>query len=178
MARLGIALLALVGCSEANDRRGGAPAPAPPEPVATAPAAAAEPAADDASPAARADVVAVSVDGEPGAYRFAVGVRSSDTGCERYASWWEVLTPEGQLLARRVLRHSHVDEQPFTRTHGPVRIEPTTEVIVRAHMQPGGYGGQAMRGAPATGFAPATELDARFAPALADEPPQPPPCAF
>ena len=61
-----------------------------------------------------ADVTAVSVAGEAGAYTFEVTVRSPDTGCEGYADWWEVVSPDGELLYRRVLLHSHVDEQPFS----------------------------------------------------------------
>ncbi len=50
-----------------------------------------------------ADVKLVSISGSPGAYSFSVTVRSPDTGCDRYADWWEVLTTEGQLIYRRVL---------------------------------------------------------------------------
>jgi hypothetical protein len=64
-------------------------------------------------------VVAVEVTGEPGARAFTVTVRSPDTGCERYADLWEVVSTDGDLRYRRVLAHSHVDEQPFTRSGGP-----------------------------------------------------------
>ena len=68
-----------------------------------------------------ADVVAVVASGESGAYRFAVSVVSPDTGCDRFADYWEVVTPTGALVYRRVLLHSHVDEQPFVRTGGPAK---------------------------------------------------------
>ena len=81
------------------------------------------------------------------------------------------------LVHRRVLAHSHVDEQPFTRSGGPVEIDADRSVIVRAHMSTTGYGGQALRGQVSTGFEPA-DLSADFAAGLKDEPPQPEGCAF
>ncbi len=123
-----------------------------------------------------ADVVSVEATGEPGAYRFAVGIRSPDTGCERYADWWEVVGEDGRLLHRRVLGHSHVAEQPFVRSGGPVAVEPETVVWVRAHMHPTGYGGAAFRGSVRDGFT-AADLPASFAAGLAGEVPRPPDCA-
>jgi hypothetical protein len=99
-----------------------------------------------------ANVLNVEVTGQPNAYRFNVQVASPDTGCDQYADWWEVLSEDGQLLYRRVLLHSHVSEQPFTRSGGPVAIDGDTVVIVRAHMNVGGYGGAALRGSASGGF--------------------------
>jgi hypothetical protein len=127
--------------------------------------------------ALRAEVTAVSTTGSPGAYTFLVTVKSPDTGCERYADWWEVLTPEGTLLYRRILLHSHTTEQPFTRSGGPVPITADTEVIVRAHMNTSGYGTHAFQGTPAGGFSP-TQLEPAFAVELAEQPPLPTSCAF
>ena len=80
-----------------------------------------------------ADVIGVQVSGAPGAYQFNVTIKSPDTGCQQYADWWEVVSEDGRLLYRRVLLHSHVDEQPFTRSGGPVPIQADTVVWVRAH---------------------------------------------
>ena len=123
-----------------------------------------------------ADVVGVRVEGEPEAYTFAVTVRSDETGCDRYADWWEVVSLEGALLYRRILEHSHPGEQPFERTGGPVRARPTDVVVVRAHLAPGGYGA-AMRGSVAGGFASAS-VEIGFASALEGAPPQPTGCQF
>lgn len=124
-----------------------------------------------------ADVVSVQVSGSEGAYQFSVQVSSPDTGCDQYADWWEVLTDRGELVYRRVLLHSHVGEQPFTRSGGPVDIQADSVVWVRAHMNNGGYGGQALKGSVQDGFEPA-ELSPDFAADLADQPPLPEDCAF
>jgi hypothetical protein len=124
-----------------------------------------------------ADVLSVNVTGSPSAYQFSVEIASPDTGCDQYADWWEVVTEDGQLLHRRILLHSHVNEQPFTRSGGPVEINADTVVIVRAHMNNSGYGGMAMKGTVDSGF---TEVDLApdFAASLASEPPQPEGCDF
>jgi hypothetical protein len=126
---------------------------------------------------ANAGIVSIEISGEAGSYTFAVQVASPDTGCDRYADWWEVLTPDGRLLYRRILLHSHVDEQPFTRTGGPVAAGVESPVIVRAHMHPDGYLRSAMQGSATTGFSP-VELTEGFAADLETAPPQPDGCAF
>ncbi len=130
-------------------------------------------------PGVRADVTQVSVSGSDGAYTFSVTLRSDDTGCPQFADWWEVLDEEGNLLYRRVLLHSHVDEQPFTRSGGPVNIDANTTVIVRAHMNTTGYAPQAqlMRGTPTTDFQP-FQPPQNFAANAETLPPLPTNCAF
>jgi hypothetical protein len=130
-----------------------------------------------AEEAALADVVSVVAHAEAGAVTFEVGVESPDTGCERYADWWEVVDSDGHLIYRRILRHSHVDEQPFVRSGGPVDVDEGTTLWVRAHMHPTGYGGKAMMGSVRAGFVSAGP-EPGFAEDLADEPPLPEGCAF
>jgi hypothetical protein len=78
-----------------------------------------------------------------GTWVFEVTVQHEDTGWEHYADRWEVLTPDGQVLATRVLTHPHVDEQPFTRSQSGIAIpEGVTQVRVRAHDLVDGYGGR------------------------------------
>jgi len=124
----------------------------------------------------RADVLRVAAQGRPGAYQLAVTVKSPDRGCDHYADWWEVVSPDGRLLFRRVLMHSHPGEQPFTRPGGPVAISPDETVIVRAHFHPTGYGGAALRGSVAKGFEAWREMPDGFAEALAREGPRPTEC--
>ncbi len=130
------------------------------------------------APSGYADVVSVKTTGTPGDYTFAVTLHSPDTGCEQYADWWEVLDEQGSLLYRRILNHSHPDEQPFTRTGGPVPVESAQKVIVRGHMNTTGYGGQAMSGTVEAGFSADAGIGADFAPDAASLEPQPDGCAF
>jgi len=116
--------------------------------------------------------------GSAQAYTFEVTLRSPDTGCEQYANWWEVVRPDGTLVYRRILAHSHPGEQPFARSGGPVAIAADDEVIVRGHMHPGGYGGAAFRGSAAGGFAVDVSVGASFAADLASAEPQSTGCAF
>jgi hypothetical protein len=126
----------------------------------------------------RADVVAVRAAGSPGAYRFSVTIRSPDRDCTRYASWWEVLDEDGALLYRRILAHSHAQEQPFARAGGPVPVQPEQTVVVRAHLHPDGYGGALFRGSVADGFARWQAAPEGFAPGLATAAPQPQRCLY
>jgi len=127
---------------------------------------------------AQADAIAVEVAGSPGAYEFRVTVRSPDQGCSRYASWWEVLHPDGTLVYRRILNHSHPDEQPFTRAGGPVSVSADETLVVRAHLHPDGYGGQVLRGSVRRGFEPWRDAPADFASGLARAEPQPERCLY
>jgi hypothetical protein len=61
--------------------------------------------------------------------RFDVTVRHADEGWKHYADRFEVLSPAGEVLGTRVLRHPHVDEQPFTRSLGDVRIPDGVEQV-------------------------------------------------
>jgi len=124
-----------------------------------------------------ADVVSVQVSGAENNHQLSVEIRSPDTGCEQYADWWEVITEDGELIYRRILTHSHVSEQPFTRSGGPVLISADTVVIVRAHMHPDGYGGAAFRGSVQGGFEEIL-LDLDFATELERVDPLPQGCAF
>ena len=84
--------------------------------------------------AGEADVVdAKATKGTDGTWRFDVTVRHADTGWDHYANKWEVVGPDGTVLATRVLAHPHVDEQPFTRSKFGVSIpKGVTSVTLRA----------------------------------------------
>ncbi len=124
-----------------------------------------------------ADVTEVSVSGTAGSYQFSVTVHSPDTGCDQYSDWWELIDLDGSLIYRRVLSHSHVGEQPFTRSGGPVKVEAQQTVLVRAHMSTGGYGGSAFSGSVAQGFQ-AARPEPSFAAHVELQPPLPSSCAF
>ena len=137
-----------------------------------------EPADDDTASPIAAHVQAVSTTGDPGDYTFAATLLTSDVDCDQYADWWEVLTPSGELLYRRILQHSHPDEQPFTRDGGPVPVQAGDEVIVRAHMNTAGYGGEAMRGSVSGGFTIDPKIGGDFASAVETQEPLPSDCLY
>jgi hypothetical protein len=122
-------------------------------------------------------VTGVSATGVEEAYSFAVTIRADELGCEQYTDWWEVLSPQGDLLYRRILNHSHVDEQPFTRSGEPVPVFADSEIIVRSHLFPVGFEGQVMSGSVAAGFE-LTTLSNDFSPDLEGMPPLPGDCLF
>ncbi len=120
----------------------------------------------------------VTVSGNENNYQFSVTLSSPDTGCEQYADWWEVIPKDGTtLIYRRVLGHSHVTEQPFTRSGGTVKISTTDIVIIRGHMNNTGYSVNAMKGSVSGGFT-SIILDADFASTLSTLEPLPTGCAF
>lgn len=94
--------------------------------------------------AGEADVLDVNVScNSDSICRFDVTVKHDDEGWKHYANRWEVLSPDGEILATRVLAHPHVNEQPFTRSLAKIRIPgELTEVVVRAHDLIHEYGGK------------------------------------
>jgi hypothetical protein len=88
-----------------------------------------------------ADVIDVKTqcDGE---CTFYVTVAHQDEGWDHYANRWEVLTPDGDVIATRTLAHPHVSEQPFTRSLSHIKIPAgVKKVVVRAHDSVHGDGG-------------------------------------
>ncbi len=96
--------------------------------------------------AGEVDVVNVAVVAAgDGVYRFDVTLSHADEGWKHYADGWEIRDGDGTVLATRVLAHPHVNEQPFTRGLGGVRIRPSLNVVtVAAHDSVHGYGGAEM----------------------------------
>lgn len=93
--------------------------------------------------AGEADVLDVEVSCGNSVCRFDVTVGHDDEGWEHYADKWEVLSPDGAILATRELAHPHENEQPFTRSLVNVKIPgDLSEVIVRAHDSIHEYGGK------------------------------------
>lgn len=93
--------------------------------------------------AGEADVVAATYEqASDGSYTFHVTVRHADTGWDHYADRWEIVAPDGTVLATRVLLHPHETEQPFTRSLPNVEIpDDVPEVTIRAHDSVHGPGG-------------------------------------
>lgn len=91
-----------------------------------------------------ADVLKVEIDkAADGSFAFHVTVRHADSGWDHYANRWEVIGPQGEIIAKRVLWHPHVHEQPFTRSLSGVNIPKTmTWVKLRAHDKLHRFGGR------------------------------------
>ena len=93
-----------------------------------------------------ADVISVEVrkTGEQ-TYRFEVTVKHADQGWDHFADRWEVVAPDGEILASRVLAHPHTTEQPFTRSLSGVRIPiEVHHVTIRAHDSVHAFGGHTL----------------------------------
>lgn len=98
-----------------------------------------------AAPAVAGEADVLHVDyrqASDGSYTFDVTVRHADTGRDHYADRWEIVGPDGTVLATRVLAHPHETEQPFTRSLSGIEIpDDIAEVTVRAHDSVHGHGG-------------------------------------
>ena len=96
--------------------------------------------------AGEADVTQVEVVRTgPRTYRISVSVLHQDEGWKHYADRWEVLAPDGRVLATRTLYHPHVNEQPFTRRLDAVKVPAEIHRIeVRAHCLVHATGGKTM----------------------------------
>ena len=96
--------------------------------------------------AGKADVVDVMAkrDGAD-TWRIDVTVKHADEGWDHFADRWDVVGPEGNIIATRVLAHPHVDEQLFTRSLNKVKIpKGIGKITLRAHDKVHGNGGAEM----------------------------------
>lgn len=74
---------------------------------------------------------------------FSVTLKHADTGWDHYADGWRVVTEDGQVLGERTLYHPHVNEQPFTRSLGDVKIPADVKkVYIEAHDKVHGWAKQ------------------------------------
>ena len=94
--------------------------------------------------AGQADVLKVEVKRTgDNLFYFEVTVVHNDEGWDHYANKWDVVAPDGSVLATRVLHHPHEKEQPFTRSLGGVKIPASIKnVTIQAHDSVHGYGGK------------------------------------
>lgn len=97
-----------------------------------------------AAVAGEADVVeATARAAQDGTWTISATVRHGDTGWEHYADAFDITTPDGKVIATRILYHPHENEQPFTRSLTGVRVpKGVSEIIVRARDKTHGYGGK------------------------------------
>lgn len=95
------------------------------------------------SHADKADVLSADIQLDPdGTYTLRVEVEHADDGWDHYADAWQVLAPDGTVLATRVLAHPHVNEQPFVRSKSGIEIPEGIETVtLRARDLVHGFGG-------------------------------------
>ena len=95
-----------------------------------------------AAAAGPADVLQARADCNAATCSFSATVRHADTGWDHYANRFEVVGPDGKVIATRVLQHPHVQEQPVTRTLEGVRVPEGVELVrIRAGDSRHGLGG-------------------------------------
>lgn len=94
--------------------------------------------------AGKADVWSVELEETaPGVYTVTAEVEHADDGWDHYADAWDVLTPDGKVIATRELAHPHMNEQPFIRSLSGVEIPAdVVEITVRARDLVHGFGGR------------------------------------
>jgi hypothetical protein len=96
--------------------------------------------------AGEADVVNAEANCSGQTCTISATVKHDDEGWDHYADHWRVLAPDGTEIARRVLLHPHVGEQPFTRSLSGVTIPADLDyVLIEAHDSVHGYGGKRFR---------------------------------
>ncbi len=96
--------------------------------------------------AGEADVTNIEVTkGNDDSYQFQVTITHQDEGWKHYADRWDIVAPDGTVLATRTLHHPHVNEQPFTRSLSGVNIpEEISQITIRAHDSVHDYGGKTL----------------------------------
>ncbi len=62
-------------------------------------------------------------------WRFDVTLKHKDEGWDHYANEWQVIGPDNKIYGTRTLYHPHVNEQPFTRSLGGVKIPDTVKTV-------------------------------------------------
>lgn len=94
--------------------------------------------------AGEADVLSAEIRLEPGGlYTVHVEVEHADDGWDHYADAWQVVAPDGAVLATRRLAHPHVNEQPFIRSKSGIEIPDGIETVtIRARGLVHGFGGR------------------------------------
>lgn len=93
--------------------------------------------------AGEVEIVDAKVEKQRAGWVFHVTLKHADAGWDHYADAWRVVTKDGKELGKRTLFHPHVDEQPFTRSLGDVKIPAGAgEVYIEAHDKVHGWSKQ------------------------------------
>jgi hypothetical protein len=63
-------------------------------------------------------------------FNFSVTLVHGDKSWDHYANVWQVETITGEVLAKRILQHPHINEQPFTRSLSAVVIKENIKKVI------------------------------------------------
>jgi hypothetical protein len=96
--------------------------------------------------AGEADVVKVDIEARGARlYKFDVTIAHKDEGWDHYVDMWEIVAPDGTVLAKRSIFNPHEGVNSFSSALVGVKIPPTIkEVTVRAHDLVHEYKGKAL----------------------------------
>lgn len=94
--------------------------------------------------AGEADVIGVAVKQRGnGLYQFDVTVQHTDEGWDHFVDKWDVLAPDGSVLASRSLFQPQTGKPSFTSSLVGVKVpDGIREVTIRAHDSVHGYSGK------------------------------------
>ncbi|MGD8569404.1 MAG: hypothetical protein PVJ39_15065 [Gammaproteobacteria bacterium] len=93
--------------------------------------------------AGEVQIVDAKAEKQRGGWVFHVTLKHADSGWDHYADAWRVVTKDGKELGTRTLYHPHVNEQPFTRSLGDVKIPANVSVVyIEAHDKVHGWSKQ------------------------------------
>ena len=92
--------------------------------------------------ASEASVLDATVEAEPGGtYAFTATVNHDDKGWTDYADRFDILTPEGKVIASRTIYSPHVGKMPVVRSIAHIDVPiGITQVIIQAHSSADGPG--------------------------------------
>jgi len=90
--------------------------------------------------ASEVQIVSVLFIKQPHSWVVRTTLRHDDTGWKHYADAWRIVAEKHGEIAKRVLFHPHVNEQPFTRSLENVKIPDDVHIVyVEAHDTESGW---------------------------------------
>lgn len=75
-------------------------------------------------------------------WNVSVTLKHADSSWDHYADDWRIVDTGGKIIADRVLAHPHIDEQPFTRSQGQIRLPTSDMIYIEAHDKRHGWAPQ------------------------------------
>jgi len=79
------------------------------------------------------EILDVKLEKKRSSWTARVTLKHEDTGWDHYADGWRIVSSSGKEIAKRVLYHPHVHEQPFTRSLADIKLAENAVVYIEAH---------------------------------------------